>query len=88
MAVEAEPNNTLSSANSQPLGTLITGALPSASDVDFISVVAASTGALALTWDGPTTSEGNYFAITVRTASGTTFARFLPIAKERVETCT
>jgi Putative Ig domain/Peptidase M10 serralysin C terminal/Bacterial pre-peptidase C-terminal domain len=79
MAVEAEPNNTLSSANSQPLGTLITGALPSASDVDFFSVVAASTGALALTWDGPTTSAGNYFAITVRTASGTTFARFLPI---------
>ncbi len=80
MATETEPNNTQISANPLVLGTPMTGALPSASDVDFYSVVASATGVLSFTWDGPTTSPDHYFVISVLSASGTPIAQFHPTA--------
>ena len=80
MATETEPNNTPATANPLVLGTPMSGALPSASDVDFYSIVATASGVLSFTWDGPTTAAGNYFVISVLRADGSLVTQFHPTA--------
>ena len=69
--IEVENNNTPSSANPLALDASISGALPTADDIDVFSVDLIAKGMLSVNFDGPTDSTWtDYFRIDVHDPAG------------------
>ena len=71
MALEAEPNGLLSSANSLTLGTAVVGQLANSADLDYFKFTVTGAGTLSLIFDVPTSSAfSDYFRLGLFDASG------------------